>query len=52
MKEKTLYQSIQDCNEACNKLALEICYALKVDKVLDWLTKILNRINEYEQKKR
>ena len=40
---KTLHQACQEFSETWRKLALIICYELKINKILDWLSKQINK---------
>jgi hypothetical protein len=42
-RPKTLQQAICDLEDACLEFVLEMAYALKVDKLCDWLASKLRR---------
>lgn len=42
---KTLQQALDELGEAWRELVLEVCYALHVDKIVEWLTRQLRRFH-------
>ena len=40
-------KEFKDFDEAYRKFILEVSYALKIDRLLDFLTKILQRLSKY-----
>ena len=42
LKNKTLAECSQELSKACRKLFLIVAYELKIDKLCQWLTKLLN----------
>lgn len=43
-KEKTVAECAEDLLEALNNLILEIAYSLKIDKVLDKVIELLDKL--------
>ena len=43
MKKKTLQEAAQEFHDAVVDLFMEIAYAIRLDKFVAWLTKILKR---------
>lgn len=44
--EKTLYQQMKELKEAVDNFILQFAYSLKIDKMCEFITNILNKIKK------